>query len=982
MQEAQWFSNQIIKPSNLNFMNDSTGKNVKDVVVAFTKGQPGAVSGLIITGSGGAVANVTTGFAFTSDGERIQLFSPSGIAVLPFSGSTSIFANLITVNYNPDPSQNPALSANVASGLNAGSLDYEVVEQYNLLGLTTISGATYVKLGDVVTNGGLITSIDYTNRQNLKVGEIDLFSNSIDGNLITAASIDSDQFVSPLHYDIALNSGVSIDYLGSGINHMASMSNPLGNIYAVSGTFHDISGFSPISIDSLVQKSGTSLESNSAHVTIDTANIGTKIGGGMVVDKNSIDLTEITGPTPSDANLTITTPNTASVDINSGAVNINAPLNVGAGGLTVTAGDITLTGGGKLNVPFFTVTTLGINGAVSGSNTLFQGSIAVSGNMISSGTLAFGDTEQQFENIIPNGLMYPNVANISGTNIPNVWTAINPDVNYVIGPLGTPLGSNPNLQIPLGASGLAFFQGRSEFTFEFVFKSPITGGKLNRLITFNNTSRLETIAATKSLFWGANVGNAAVVTTPSNVIQNNVWSHAAITRDSNNVATIWVDGINRASGINASTILPSSITFARIGASDTDASASIDDLYLKAFKISNKAKSAFPSGLCNLTSDSDTVALYNFNVIPSGINSVPASGLGNLITYPGLTLGFYEAPSGTYTIGSQFLGQSLSGSSVLDYTKDTKPVGTVNVFSGATNSPYYFQVSGNNITSAGLTFSTPLNVENSKEYNISYFTKLISGSSVALLPSNTIGIKAYVSGTNYVSSIFTGSNSSSEWTRNSFDFRAPATGENFNLYINTYSSAGNTISGTSLIGLSSVQATRGAAKLEVLNSGPKMLTLTHPILNQDLQNSNYPVNQGYINYFSGNIFSNGGLASIQPQLHFLLTGAPGGARYYMFAWARNIVTLNGNLIINEVCSFFDNAVVNGGVLQYGDFNFTRHWNGYLNHGANMLVSTLYLNWNGGINDIPWRISPFNSDTTGNLGINNLINVPQTDIIMY
>jgi hypothetical protein len=170
-----------------------------------------------------------------------------------------------------------------------------------------------------------------------------------------------------------------------------------------------------------------------------------------------------------------------------------------------------------------------------------------------------------------------------------------------------------------------------------------------------------------------------------------------------------------------------------------------------------------------------------------------------------------------------------------------------------------------------------------------------------------------------------------------------------------------------------VQATRGSAKLEVLSSGPKIISLNHPLLNNTITNTDFLPGAG-INYFSGNIFSNGGIATIYPQLRFTVSPIGGAFRYYLPIRVNNIVTLNGKIVINEYFQFFDNAVLNGGVWQYPDVAFTRNWTGYMNRGANMLISNLYPIWDGGINTISWSMK---ADTFG-AGINT----PQTDIIMY
>jgi hypothetical protein len=976
MQEAQWFQNQIIKPSNLDFMNASTAKNVQDSITAFTKGQPGVVNGLTIdTASiGTATANVLPGYGFLSTGERVQLYSPSGVTTLIVpSGVTPIFASLIEVNYNPDPSQNPAGPNYVASGLNAASLEFQAVEQYNLLQLTTVSGATFIKLAEVATIAGLITSIDYSNRQNLKVGEIDLFSGTIDGIIITPSSIDSNQFVSPLHYDVNIASGININFLGSGNQSIGSVALPLASVTAISGIFHDISGFSPILVDSLTQKVGTSLESNDTRVNIDTANKGTQFGsgttGGIVINKNSIDLTNITNP--SEAALAINTRAGAGVNINAGGAVTITP---GAASVGVTINSpLTVTGtltAPSLNIPFVSIGTLGV-GVVSG-NTSFLGNVGFSGNITSSGSLAFGSTEQQFENIIPNGLMFPSGTMFSGTNVPNVWDANNPNANYVVGPLGSAVQRLISFPAALNTATT----GMTQYTMEWVFKiNNVASPARLYAATSSGPSgpRFEVVGArlyyfNQSVGSDFGIGAGYVVWTNPSTIQSNRFYHAALTA-SGTTTKLFLDGfqpIANSSNINYGANIPSSITSQNLGLFNL-ADAGIDgNLEIKAFKISNKAHTVFPSGLVNLEVDADTIALYDFNNSPSGVDK---SGFGRNLSFStpaGTTMPFYEAPSGTNTVGSKFLGQSLSGSSVRDYTRDIAPIGSVNVFSGATNSPYFFQVSGNNITSNGLNFSTPLNVENSKEYNISYFTKLISGSSIPLFApsSNNVGVRAYVSGTGYLSPIFSGSNLSGQWTQNSFDFVAPSTGQNFNLYLNTYSASGNTVSGTSMIGLSSVQATKGSAQLSTITSGPRIITLVHDSINRQIND-----NSGVINYFSGAVFSNGGLATITPSLKYAVVITASG--YNPYKGIKHFITLNGVTISAEGAEENYNSVY--GSYGASSFVICRGWTGYLKRGANIMTCTLQTIQGGD----SWYMIP---NQVG--GIDLSINVPKTDIIMY
>ena len=821
MQQPLWYDNQIIQTSNLNFMNASTAKNVQDSITAFTGGQPGAVAGLLFDAgslpSASTLVNVSPGYGLQANGEKVQLYQPSGLNInTTFSGSTSIYAYLLEVNYNPDPSVNPAGANNVVSGLNAASLNYQVVEQYNLLGLTTASGAGYIKLGDVVTYNNLIQGFNYANRQNIQLGPINLSSNTINGAVITPSSIDSSQFVSPLNYNIALNSGVSINLAGSGTQSIGSVANPLGVIAAISGIFHDISGFSPVLVSSLTQKVGTSLEATSGYVEIDMANVGTQFGsgttGGMVVNKNSIDLTNITDP--SAASLNITTQSSRSISLNTGQVNIpSAQLNVGAGGI-ISAGNITITNG-TLTVPNFTVSTLGVNGAVSG-NTTFAGNVTVNADVSISGNLSIANTNQQFSNLLFNGQLYPAIPASSGLGLPNTWSVSNSDAKYVVGPFSNTSITHNGFQVPTAlATALGVLSASNNWTIESVFNPTLTGGQYNELLVTNNATFgvFYEVQSDGTVYWEQN--NAMLVHSAPGAIKNNTWNHVAVTV-SGTITTLWVNGAI-VSGVGTVNVVntPAKMStngFYSIGDSTGYAGSNNGaPTQFKGYKISNKAHTSFPSGLANLTLDADTVALYDFNSIVTPTDKGPNSY--NLIATN--LYSYYDSPNASGVSGSSFMGQSYSGTAVFPYANDVLPVGSKNIFNGTeANAPFYLLVSGNNITSGGLNFYSPVDVAMGNTYNVSFFTKLISGSSNSGLNGlvATSNLTGYVNGNQTSTQRFT---VSGDWVRNSFTTTIPTSPDYYNLNISIASASGNTVSGASVVGIAGVQITHGMGRVTI-----------------------------------------------------------------------------------------------------------------------------------------------------------------------
>jgi len=1026
MQQSNFFENQIIQPSNLDFTNDSIAKNVSDVIVAFTRGNPGVAAGLEILGSGSAVATLTAGYGFLSNGERIELFTPSGITTLPYSGSTTVYGKLVEVNYNPNPAENPLGPLNTVSGLNAASLNYQAVEQYNLLDVTTVSGSTYVKIGDIITNFGLIESIDYSNRQNLKIGELDLFSNAINGEIITNNSIDSDSFVNPLHFDITLNSGVSIYNLGSGVSTIGTYSNPMGSVHAVSGTFHEINGFSPITIDSLVQKSGTSLESSQStiYVKIDTSNRGTELGGGMVIKKNSIDLSGISNPL--DGNLVITTNPSSNIDITTSSLNINAPVTIDSS-LSVNSsmnvnGDITISNGNLL-VPSFTVDNLTVNSSITTSgSTYFAQSVNVGGNTSVSGSLSFGTSSQLYDNLVANSDFSPSgsLVNSSGPvyvlsgnfiqasggvfdaalpNDPLLWTTVAASgANYGFGPFsdnqitaGTYYGQgtwNANGVLFLSQEGQNVLHNAisgSSYTVEF----SINTGKFNNyfsgppnlnlgglLLTEFGTTKFgigrnpsPAFAAgqtTMGLFMG-NDANVSVFS--ANVLPQNTWCVLAFQWDKvTGVRRIWKDGVFLTSDTTTTGWIPGPYGAAgnktQLGGFALQSRGSLPsygktsttlaqtfgfDGIISSVRVSNAYRTDAALSVYSGTTitpvvfETDANTILNFNFLDKSLYSATTDAVANNIVL---------RASGVNIANLTSAAESAFGSLWQSHVEDTLPAGSINVASGESNAPYWYKISGVNINSAGLyTHTEALNsLSPSTEYNISYFTKLVSGSATTGVPNNAVGVRAFLKSPTYTSTIFSGSALVGEWTRNSFAITTPSDIANIGLYINTYAASGSIISGTSVIGLASVQTSKGRAKLPIIEQRtPKIFNFNSMLLGTPYtvaaSNARSIATNLYVapsaialsgTSISGSIISTGGFVSISASQNIFKVKNNTGLYYNMHYVKTNLI-LNGASVDYDID---ENQIVSTSVTSDWRFRQNCLWNGYLSAGVhNIKLST-------------------------------------------
>ncbi len=325
MQRPIFFENEIVQPKNLDFFADSFEKVVAQNFATWTRNEPGIGAGLQLTAvSGSNSYTVAGGFGYLGGGERVELFSGTNFPI-GFTGTKTIYAKKVEVNYNPDPSENPAGPSNVVTNIDPNDDSLHPVEEYNLLEPTETSGVGFIKLGSITTEFQSPTLLNITSSgsDHLRIaGFIDLNTNTIDGALIETGTISTTKLANPLTVDLFLNTGVSFFPIASTTSQLGTAAVPFANIYAMTGTFHQINGSSPILIDNLTQLTNTSLEAQSGSVQIDLNNNGTRFGG----------IIKVTGITPgATGSLDLNTPDG---DINiqpaTGTVNLLNDTNIGS----------------------------------------------------------------------------------------------------------------------------------------------------------------------------------------------------------------------------------------------------------------------------------------------------------------------------------------------------------------------------------------------------------------------------------------------------------------------------------------------------------------------------------------------------------------------------------------------------------------------------------------------------------------------------
>jgi hypothetical protein len=272
MQKPVYFENQIIKKENLDFLNNSLENTIKGNVSSLIGYKGGIANGLNISATlASPYFNISNGIAFTADGEKIEVLTPiTGISITK-TGTAYVYGYLNTTNIDP-------LTGIVKTNINPITGQNEPVEQYNILGVSQDLpvGISSFILGSITSNSlKAFISSNTNDAEYVKIaGFLDVHSQTISGTNILSGTLNSNSFINPLTYDINLGSNVNINL--SGNNNIGTSTTPLNNIYSLTGTFHEINGMSPINIDSLIQKTGTTLEAVN-DVLIDTLNHGTKI---------------------------------------------------------------------------------------------------------------------------------------------------------------------------------------------------------------------------------------------------------------------------------------------------------------------------------------------------------------------------------------------------------------------------------------------------------------------------------------------------------------------------------------------------------------------------------------------------------------------------------------------------------------------------------------------------------------------------------
>ena len=773
MQQPINFENQIVQPKNLNFLNASMEKNIKDIVTLLTDGDPGIGSGLTLTGiSGNNYFTVTTGYGFLGDGERVQIYSGTNVPI-SFTGLSDVYIKLQEVSYNPDPSENPAGAANIVTNIDPTDSTLEAVEQYNVAAVSLASGVGYIKIGNVNADTSMLfTEASASGAQYLAIGGIiNLENNTINGVNIGSGTIDSNLFANPLTFDINLGSDVDLILGGSGNSNIGSSNTPLANIYAVTGNFHELTGMSPILTDTFLQKTGTSLEATGNNtVQIDRSQLGTQFGMGLTLNTNSISTVGV----DQDINITAAQFKT---------INLNSPVDVALGNTFVVKGDLIVSG----------TTTIGtINLA------------GVTGNFAVNGEISYNSTSEFADNIVRNSNFAIPSGNITGTAMyPANWSTTEANTDYGFGPTIAP---TQWLRPPAAlTTQMAVLGTTGNYTFEATFKkfgNPADGGPNYIWTKFSTNTNLSmrmniSTANPSTLVIGTNNVNLAT----SAVINNNQWYHVAYTWDGT-TRKLWIDGVVAGSDTQNGSFQGGDISDQRIFSlgSDTAPNGNFNGI-ISNLAVSNVAKTIFPSGGGAIVPNADpnnTMGYWKFekNLLDSGPNG------RTLVAHGSVPTSYSETR----------LGQAFSGTVAGTGTDTSLSPATQNVYIGTPHTSNFMLCSGINIDPTGIYINQPLpDLKLNTPYNISYFMKGygLGASGLAINPT----ISGTVAGLPSITTLITSPNaiSNNDWLRQSFNFTTPATGSNFNLSIGAKTVLSTGTVSTGIFGLTAVQITEGPA---------------------------------------------------------------------------------------------------------------------------------------------------------------------------
>lgn len=764
MQQPTFFENEIVQPKNLSFLNDSTAKNIKDVVVAIGGGVSGKVSGLTLSGvSGNNHFVVSPGYGYMGDGERVQIYSTGINVSIAFTGTESIYLNFTSAVWNPDPTINPLGSSFVVTNVDPTDDSLVAVENYNIAIITTSSGVNYIPLGTVTADSSMnyLTSSASGSRDFTIGGIIDINTSTINGVNIAAGTLDSNSFVSELHYGISLSTGVNIGLTASGNNNIGSANHPLSNVYSLTGNFHQLNGFSPILIDTMKQISGTSLEGTGNNfVQIDTNNKGTRFGKGITLNTNSISTVGV------DADINMSTDALRRVNINSIA-NVNDLF---------VKNNLTVTG-----IANFAATNIA----------------SITGNLSIVGSLSFGATSQLYNNAVTNPAFSLTPSGDAGVGLaPQLWSIVTANSIYAYGPV--PLAApNQTLTAPAGFLALANnlnvtgnytiemninINGPSSYTVqqnELFYKQHGTNSNFN--------GQLFVTAASGLRFDSFN----SPLASPTGMIHDKQWYNVAYAWDGAQ-RHIYIDGVPVGND-SIDGAWHAGVVATLFGAAQPN-QALINGL-INNIRVSNIARTSFPSGSAHALPDFNTLAYWglNNNLLDSTPNNFTLISNNGSVPTPFTDTRLGQVFSGTINIAAN----------------DILPVGTKNSLYGDPHTNTWLLCSGNNIDSTGVFMWSATNLKANTNYNFSYYAKGITG-------TNNIGIINYAWGTSpsgtYVQNPTTIATpiTSSEWTRYTTNVLTPISGSGFNfaLAIRDTLSTGTI---NPIFGITAVQATEGSA---------------------------------------------------------------------------------------------------------------------------------------------------------------------------
>lgn len=386
MQKPVFFDHQIVKPSDLDFISQSYEQAIDNNFTVFSDETAGLVSGFNLVGTtGSSQFSVYPGVAYNNAGERLQTYAISGVNI-SFTGTQTIYARLTTVNYDPNPATNPAGPANVVQSLNPDTNALVDTRSYGFCYIDSTGTSADVILGQVTADGSFkFVSSNSSGSQHIKIaGLIDVYDGTLSATTIATGTIDSNKFTNPLNYDIHINSGVNFLTNGSGSSNLGSPSNTFSNIYANTGTFHQINGMSPIIIDSLKLKPSASIESTSGKLLLDSSGNGVQFGGAIYTTQINAGIS---------GNITLYTPsgNINLQPINGGvniAGNLNSAGNFISSGSGYFANGLTIAGG---TVDLSNTNLLLTNSSVS-DNLLFNSDFSMGTPKFYTGTTIFNNS--------------------------------------------------------------------------------------------------------------------------------------------------------------------------------------------------------------------------------------------------------------------------------------------------------------------------------------------------------------------------------------------------------------------------------------------------------------------------------------------------------------------------------------------------------------------------------------------------------------